>query len=56
MVLRCAQDVEAENGLECRRVREGDGLGRVGAETEPDDRILFLAKKLIPGSPTGTVA
>jgi hypothetical protein len=56
VVLRRGQDVEAEDGLEQRRVRESDGLDRVGAEAEPDDRILFLAKKLIPASPTGTVA
>jgi hypothetical protein len=56
VVLRHGEDVEAEDGLEQRRVREGDRLGRVGAEAKGDDRILFLAKKLIPPSPSGTVA
>jgi hypothetical protein len=56
MVLRLAEDVEAEHGLEQGRVREGDRLGWIRHEAERDHRILFLVKKLTRPSRVGTVA
>jgi hypothetical protein len=36
MVLRRHDDVERQDGLEQRRVRELDALGRVRGQVEPD--------------------
>jgi hypothetical protein len=36
MVLRLDQDVEAENGLDERRVREAQALDRKGGDVEAD--------------------